>query len=157
MKKLNYRNTIYIILIMSCFSMQSCSVGGLLIGSVMDSADDTNNDLAMIEGNGWISPESTKYNVRIRLTNGNSVYGNYHGEDIYRQGEVETGIVLIMVGKTIKRIPAERIEYTFIYREKKSKAMSGVAIGMSIDMMILLGILSSGGFGLGLGSGWFHL
>ncbi|NNF34642.1 MAG: hypothetical protein HKN68_11060 [Saprospiraceae bacterium] len=131
------------------FFMQSCSVGGLLIGSIMDSTDDTDYEVPIKTGEGWIAPDSKNDEARILLNNGKSVKGKYLGtEKIYSGGD-SIDVVLIKSNNQIKKIPVDIIAYTKIHKNNKNHAQSGFLVGIGVDLFIVAMVAASGGFSFG--------
>ncbi len=127
------------------FSMQSCSVGGFLVGSIMDNNDDKDYSIPIEQGGGWITPSSNNYNVRLLLDNGKSIEGEYKGMKTISQGENLAKVVNVKAQKTLKNIPVKMVAHTKIYHKKKDYSSSGFKSGLVVDLVIVALVAASGG------------
>ena len=149
MKIYNNSTAICILLGILLFTSQSCSVVGLGIGAALDAGDDRDYEVPINEGEGWIEPENNKFNLRLILSTGSIAYGEYRGMDVHRHGGVTTDIVLVRVNKTFKRIPVSMVNYTYIYHRKRNRTMTGLYIGLGLDLATVFAIAAGGGFSMG--------
>jgi hypothetical protein len=151
MKKANNLISMIAFSTMILFLFQSCSVGGLLIGSMMDGTDDTNYEAPIKTGDGWVTPDSKNDEARILLNNGKSVKGKYEGTEKIYSGDDFTDVVLIKTNNLIKKIPVDIIAHTKIYKKKSNHAESGFRAGLVVDLFIVAIVVVSGGPSFSLG------
>ena len=151
MKKLKDLKALLFLSLTLLLGMQSCSVGGLLIGSIVDGAVKTEYDLPIAEGDGWINPEIENCNLQLALENGTLVFGEYKGQELINSDSDSIYLILVERKGKIKKIPHHIIAHTLVFRKKKNRAKTGFIAGAAVDVFIVILVATTGGLNYNVG------
>ena len=133
------------------FALNSCftSLGGLVIYN--ESKNNKNiqeqNESAVGHYDGWRKPVARDINVRLLLSNGDSLIGAFQKEEYLIFDTDTTTLVVIKntKGKKIK-CPSERIDTTEISTTKTKSVWGYLVLGVAVDVLLLIYAVRNGGF-----------
>ncbi len=121
--------------------MQSSTVSGLLVGSLIEKGSNHDQEFPIQSGDGWVMPQNLKTKVSILLTNGKRIDGKYEKTVKQHDGEKTLDVVLIKKKKLTLTIPILVIAYTKVFKENRNKAQAGMMVGLGIDILLITTVL----------------
>ena len=152
MKKILYKVTCFLWFISFMVPMQSCSILGLVGGTIADNKAEKKDNTVMVEGQGWIQPEKKNQHVELLLKNKRIVIGKYKGLSQLVMHDRTYDIVTVESRKDRMKIEVADIENTRIFRERKDRSYKGFVVGLTFDIAFILialtqdDLISIGGF-----------